>query len=504
MNDAVMSLNSIIDVNFLLINRIVVLTVTLIFFLSVMLIRKNHGQETGSSITAPIKLALFGMLLLVIEVALEGIPSYRSMLAGIQTIVVLLCVAKLAMYLIVDVYLRLHLNGDIPSLLRDAVRLVVYLTVCILSLSLVFKIDLSTIVTTTTVITATIAFAMQSTLTNAMSGFCIQTDRLLSRGNWISIEEKNIFGEIVNVGFRHTTLRRMNNTLLLVPNSLIMQSAVSCHGNSESASKPDVANEVMLGYDMPPVRARQLLLDVLGGEPLVMKQPAPLVRLKEFSDSGIIYRMVYRIDDPARMYEVQDRLFSRLWYAVTRDGFSFPFPHRQIISGESSQPFVFPVEQIFRELRQFDIFSMLDDGVVKDMATHTPVRVFGPGEVVVRQGDAGSSLYLVLKGELEVDVDGNQVGSIHQDSFFGEMSLLTGEPRQATVRSVCEVWLAEITREMLEPLLRANPELLEKISTVLATRRERSEQLARNSGGIQGRTGVRDDYLQRLRNFFRL
>ncbi|HQB38800.1 MAG TPA: cyclic nucleotide-binding domain-containing protein, partial [Deltaproteobacteria bacterium] len=116
----------------------------------------------------------------------------------------------------------------------------------------------------------------------------------------------------------------------------------------------------------------------------------------------------------------------------------------------------------------------------------------------------GSSLYLVLKGELEVDVDGNQVGSIHQDSFFGEMSLLTGEPRQATVRSVCEVWLAEITREMLEPLLRANPELLEKISTVLATRRERSEQLARNSGGIQGRTGVRDDYLQRLRNFFRL
>ena len=185
---------SLIDINYILINRIFVLVVTLLFFSVVALLRRTRGQESDSDVAGPIKLSLFGFILLYAELAMSSLPTYQALIQGLQTIVVLLCLARLVTYLTVDVYLRIHTQREVPSFLRDSVRLVVYLAVGIISLRLVFKIDLSAIVTTTTVITATIAFAMQNTLTNALSGFSIQSDRLLARGNWISIREKNIFG----------------------------------------------------------------------------------------------------------------------------------------------------------------------------------------------------------------------------------------------------------------------------------------------------------------------
>jgi small-conductance mechanosensitive channel/CRP-like cAMP-binding protein len=494
-----------IDLNFILINRIFVLAVTLLFFTSVLLIRRARSQEIHPRIMAPIKLTIFGFLLLYAELAMSGMPSYQSVLQSVQTIVVLLCLAKLVNYLIIDLYLRIHTQREAPSFIRDTIRLVVYIAAGIISLRLVFKIDLSAIVTTTTVITATIAFAMQSTLANALSGFSIQTDNLLARQNWISIKEKNIFGEIVNVGFRYTTLRNLDNYLILVPNSVIMQNIVTYHGNRESDNKPALQVDVMLGYDMPPEMAKILLLQAANDDSEVLDLPEPLVRLIALNDSGITYQLRFCIDDPSGRVRVQDAIYSRVWYAVNRAGYSFPFPHRQIITSEVKAPFEFFRGQIAAELRQSELFTVLDDATITALSEQAPVKVFGPGEVVVREGDGGSSLFIVLKGILEVSVDAAIVGNIHEDSFFGEMSLLTGEPRAATVRASNEVWLAEVTKELLEPILVSNPSVLETLSNILAEREARTLVSQTTSDDDSAPTPLhREDYLQRLKHFFRL
>ena len=130
--------------------------------------------------------------------------------------------------------------------------------------------------------------------------------------------------------------------------------------------------------------------------------------------------------------------------------------------------------------------------------------VYGAHEVVVRQGGSGSSLFIVLKGDLDVSIDNSIVGSIHQGSFFGEMSLLTGEPRSATVRATCEVWLAEVTKEIMEPILRANPEMLEAISSILAEREQKS-RVSRETHNEAPQPHPRsEDYLKRLKSFFGL
>lgn len=497
-------LSSLIDVNFILINRIFVLAVTLLFFSSLYFFRRARAEETVSRITGPIKLTIFGILLLYAELAMSDFPRYQAVLQGLQTIVVLICLAKLVNYLVIDIYLRLHTRREVPTFIRDAIRLVVYLAAGIISLRLVFKIDISAIVTTTTVITATIAFAMQNTLANALSGFSIQTDKMLERQNWISIKEKNIFGEIVNVGFRYTTLRNLENFLILVPNSVIMQSIVTYHGNLKTEDKPALQVDVMLGYDMPPEKAKLLLLEAAQDEPDILASPKPLVRLISLNDSGITYQLKFCIDDPAGRAQVQDAIYSRVWYAVNRAGYSFPFPHRQIIASEAKQPFEFSRQHIADELRNAELFTILDDATITSLADHAAIDVFGPGEIVVRQGDAGSSLFLVLKGSLHVWVNEVMVGSIQEDSFFGEMSLLTGELRSATVRAVNEVWLAEVNKELLEPIFAANPSVLEMLSTILAEREEKTKATRTANSDTPVASLRREDYLKRLKNFFRL
>jgi CRP-like cAMP-binding protein len=345
---------------------------------------------------------------------------------------------------------------------------------------------------------------MQSTLSNALSGFSIQSDQLLSRGNWISIREKNIFGEIVNVGFRYTTLKNHENQLFMVPNSVIMQNIVTFHGNCETEEKPALQVDVMLGYDMPPEMAKALLFRVICDDRQVLDQPKPLVRLVSLNDSGITYQLRFCIVDPSRRVPVQDSIYTQVWYAVNRAGYSFPFPHRQIVNAESRQPFEFSKERVVSYLHDSGLFAMLDSNQISELAEQAQITVYGTDEIVVRQGEAGSSLFVVLKGTLEVSIDGTIVGSINQGSFLGEMSLLTGAPRTATVHAICEVWLAEITKEIMEPILRANPAMLDTLSSILAERemKSRTSKATHNEHAhVMPRS---EDYLQRLKLFFGL
>jgi CRP-like cAMP-binding protein len=168
-------------------------------------------------------------------------------------------------------------------------------------------------------------------------------------------------------------------------------------------------------------------------------------------------------------------------------------------------PYTFSPAQVAQNLKGFDLFAMLDDADIQLLADNVPVMVFGPGEVIVRQGDSGSSLFIVLKGELAVMVDGIPVGGISQDSFFGEMSLLTGTPRTATVRAVCEVWLAEVTKSLMEPLLRAHPVVMENLSSILVERERRTKESSMESSLQNGAMATRQDfYLKRLKQFFGL
>jgi CRP-like cAMP-binding protein len=133
-------------------------------------------------------------------------------------------------------------------------------------------------------------------------------------------------------------------------------------------------------------------------------------------------------------------------------------------------------------LQRVDLLEPMTDAELEELASSMRRHTFTKDEVVLREGDQGSSMFLVVEGLLSVHsdhpIDGaTRVGQAAPGEVIGEMSLLTGEPRSATALAVTEVIAYEITKEHFQQLLARRPEIADSISQIVARRRESTEGL---------------------------
>ena len=495
---------SLVDFSYTLISKITVLSVALLFFLAVHCLNVFFNKGLSPyKVKATIKIALLGFVLLLLDTQVKAAPPYGNILGNALGIIVMLCIANLLAYLIVDVYFFFRMDRQVPSYKRDLTTALIYIFFAMAALRLIFRIDLASILTTTTILTAVVAFAMQTTLANIVSSFYVQNDEKLGRNTWVSLPEHDITGEIVNVGFRYTTLRTLDNHTILLPNNHIMQNIVRILGTRGGGEKAAAHLKVGLGYDLPPEQAIDMMRRILSQESHIVKNPEPVVIVHNFLDSSVEYDLKYYLDDYSYHMKTRGSVLKKIWYAVTREGYSIPFPHREIIAKSPQEPFPEEKRTVSAALRRTEILQSLGEEEIRRLSERVHVRVFGTGEVVVRQNDEGESLFIVRRGTLDVHIDGAPVGTLREGEIFGEMSLLTGEKRKATVTAASEVRLVEISKEDIEPVIRANPRLLEQLSAILA-RREESNIEQRKSAEHQRAGAVKDAFLVKLKAFFGL
>lgn len=494
--------SSLLDAGSFLTNKTAILSFVFLFFLAVYLVnaifRTNMPRH---KVAATLKLAVFGFVLALLEKWVGAASPHADLIGNVQSIVAMLCLANLVTYVVVEIYIHYRMHRHVPSFLRDLVTMLVYVVFALVSLRVIFRIELSSILTATTVLTAAVAFAMQTTIANILSGFYVQNDENMKRGTWISLKENGVVGEIVNVGFRYTTLRTLDKQQVMVPNHQIMQNVVTSLG-SRDGEKTGFHLRVGLGFDVPPEKAVKMLTRLLEEEEHVLKNPRPTVIVNGYMESSVEYDMKYYLDDYSRSRSTKGNLLSRIWYAVEREGYAFPYPHREVIRKTPSRPFERDAEAILAILKRTDLFSSLDDEEFRRLAGRTRVKVYGAGEVVVRQDEEGDSLFIVKRGSVNVRIDGALVGSLGAGEIFGEMSLLTGERRKATVVADGEVRMVEISKGDIEPLIKADPKLLDGLSAILAEREGRNieHRKAMDSSRVNG--GVKEAFLNRLKAFF--
>jgi CRP-like cAMP-binding protein len=262
--------------------------------------------------------------------------------------------------------------------------------------------------------------------------------------------------------------------------------------------------KVLLQYSFPPERAMAVLFHTLLEEPGILRDPAPSVRIDWFMENGIQYNLRFYLEDYGTILSVRNRILMRVWYTVTREGYSFPFPHREVIVQKAKPPFQLSDPGIQWNLRQIEFLSCLGDEDLEELTKRAHLRVFGNGETVVRQGDGGNSLFINLCGELDVSVDGIKVATLGGGEFFGEMSLLTGEKRRATVMAVGEVWLIEITKLALDSIIHSNPSIAEELSVALERRLEKFREVQLFSKTAPEVEERRDTILLKIKKFFSL
>jgi CRP-like cAMP-binding protein len=237
----------------------------------------------------------------------------------------------------------------------------------------------------------------------------------------------------------------------------------------------------------------------------VLKAPAPDVLLVDFSSSSMTYRVRFWIDDYERDERARDEVRTAIFYAFHRHGIEIPWPIQ--VEYQRHEPDAEPPERMVARARILSgvaIFASLADTERERMAASARERLYGDGDAIVRQGDEGSSLFVVTEGTAVVTVDpGGEVARFSAGDYFGEMSLLTGEPRTATVSARGDCRVFEIDASLFREIAAANPAVLEKVGAAALARRTHLHAV-RNSAAAAAAPEAAASLLLRMKRFLRL
>jgi hypothetical protein len=322
-------------------------------------------------------------------------------------------------------------------------------------------------------------------------------------GDWLLVE--NHHARVLEVTWRSTRLVTDDDVLLEMPNSaLVKQSIHNFHQPS-----PEHALRITIGlhYSVPPARAQAVLRAAAGSVPGVCAKPAPQVNVSNFADSAVTYEVKFWIEDHGQKTRIMSDVRSHSWYAVRRAGMEIPYPTVTLQRPTPRDPAGEARVAAAAALRGNAIFSFLTPAQVEELVQHSPVVLFAQAEPLIEQGTDGTSMFLLVRGRVEVRVtrDGatKVVTQLGPGDCLGEISMLTGEKRTATVAASDEVEAVEITHNAFSAFIRHNPEVLNRLGELLAKRQQANTQPAPGAAPARPPES-RDSMVRKLRAFFEL
>ncbi|MEO8348240.1 MAG: mechanosensitive ion channel family protein [Acidobacteriota bacterium] len=451
---------------------------------------------------------VFAVVLLLTAVGVpttnpRGDHDYGALAIGLAAALVL---TRVLDYVFFDVVFRLRRKVAAPALLRQIVSLLVFGLSAAILLRVVLGIQLTGVIATSAVLSVVIGLALQDTLGNLFSGLALHLEKSLQVGDMV--RSGDIFGTVEELSWRAMKLRTMEGNVLLIPNSIASRERLEVFPRP---GRPIARTlEVGLEYQTPPAQALAAL--AAAGRDLsgIAAYPEPTAYLKSFGDYAIAYELRYWLEDYARFLELDSQIRERVWYRLNRENISIAFPlirQWQWSAGSLTPPS--RREAVESAISSVDLFALLSDEARGRVADGARERRFAAGETIVREGDGGSSMFVVESGRLGVSVHGKvgqsqRLAVLEEGAAFGEVSLLTGDPRTATVRALTEATLLEIDKATISPILRENPSLCGMLELTMQERRKRAADALEAAGGEAEQTVDKTPLSLRIARFFGL
>lgn len=402
----------------------------------------------------------------------------------------------------------------IPIVLRDIGRWFFSMAILFLIIRLYFPmINFNILALSSIVIGYIVGNATQDTLGNLISGLALNTEAPFQIGDWVSIGGHT--GMVADMTWRSTRLWTKNDDCIMIPNGSISKEPIVNY----TRPSPSHGRTFQIGIDyrVPPNKVLEVIIRTLGEVEGIVPAPRPEVFLSSFGDSSIIYSVKYFITDFQHMELIESRALVRLWYAFAREGITIPYPIRDLrvhtITPESeSRDNDRRMREILSSLKAAGIFTALPLPELEYMATRINTALYAAGEILVRQGEEGDSLYVIRKGSVAVRVTDNDkhetiIARLQGGSCFGEMSLLTGERRTATVTAECDTEVLVVSHAVLAAVLSRNAALAEVMADTLA-KRTLDRQLKIDAANASGQNGAHQSavtlLVQKIKTFFGL
>ncbi len=410
----------------------------------------------------------------------------------------------------------------LPDLLLGIVRALLVAGAFVVVLRYMLGINVTPVLGASALVTAVVGFALQGVLGNLLAGMSLHVVRSVIPSDWVAIGD--VEGEVVQTNWRETRLRTIAGHTIIVPNSTV--AAATIHNMTRPT--PLRRHRVFVGasYSDAPAPVIAALVASALAVPEVLREPAPSAFVMEYKDFGINYVLRFWTN---RFYDrtaVEGNVMRMVWYQFKRQGIEIPFPmsdkllndFMEVVYDQRRKP---PEETEVRRMRsdlfRSDLLSRLlvdekgtpllkEDDLTEVARLARRIR-FTSGETVFRQGDPGETSCVVVLGKVHGRVEYRDAAQANEfdlgpGSLFGEMSVITGLPRTATILAQEEVELIEISKDAFTKLLSLREDIPQVLARLVAERASQNavalDRLKTMGATDVGETLKRENILKRF------
>src|SRR5574343_83587 len=394
------------------------------------------------------------------------------------------------------------INLRISGILADILVIIGYIGWGFFRLSLA-GVELSHLFATSAILTAVLAISMQDTLGNLLGGLALQMDSSLEIGDWIKIDD--LSGQVIDIQWRFTSLLTRNGEKVILPNSQLMKGRyyVLC---DKHQAQPGWRRNIGFNVDLaiPPGRVIQLIQDDIADATItnVALQPPPSCVLMDFGPGYAHYVLRYWLKDPQPDDPTDSDVRVHILATLQRNGIRLATDdhtihlvkegasHREEVESREMQ-------RRLRAINAVELFARLSDAEKRHLAQRLIPAPFARGDTITRQGAVAHWLYVMVSGEAEAwwqPPEGARrlLEKRGPGSVFGEIGLMTGAPRRATVIASTDVEAYRLDKEGFQSIIQQRPELADSLSGILERRLQRFAELE------QGYSNGQNELAQRV------
>jgi len=444
---------------------------------------------------------------------------FYSVVTSIASLSAAFLVINIFSYFILERSRKKKQGKPMPALFQQVVRGIAYIVAVVAVVGTATSLDLSALLASSAVLSLVLGLALQDTLGNVFAGMSIQASKPFEIGDWVAFKEFE--GQVVQMNWREVRIRTFDGDDVVLPNSVVASTDLCNYSHPTTKHVADLL--IGTSYQDPPEKVRRVVHEVLDDVEGI--EPAQqCLYLMDYKDFSIEYRVRFFIFDYSRLRSVRAEVMNRLWYAFKRAGITIPFPIRDVYLRQVDDR---ALEEGTRRalnrrvemLRKVELFEPLEPEVFDNLARAFKTMLFARREVVIEQGELGDTFYMIGSGRFDVFVRkpkaknrfGVKVAELGPGNFFGEMSLLTGEARTATVVATEESEVYALGKDDFREILQGHPEISAQLASAASERvtqnlaqlsKYLTEEEQRTMGDNDKTDRIRRAILGQMREFF--
>lgn len=423
---------------------------------------------------------------------IPGLGQFDAQRASLEKLLLILALISGAVSLL-NPWFRQGVPDRLPSILQDTIILAGFAAVAIGWFH-------EQLAITSAVGAAVIGFAAQDTLGNAFAGLAIQVDRPFKVGHWITVG--SFEGLVTEITWRATKLRTKAGNLVVVPNNIVSKEAINNYSEPEAPTR--VFIDVGASYDTPPNETKAAIMSAVSHATDVLPEPKPDVVLADFGASALTYRVRFWVKDFSHDERARDAVRTFIYYEFRRCNIEIPYPiqieyPRQEVVGEPPER----RDRVAELIGTVPVFAALPADAHRALAVGARSLQYAAGEAIVREGADASSMFIVERGRVDIVIgSGQRVATTEAGGYFGEMSLLTGAARTATVTAATDCALVEISVDAFREYVQNHPEALSQMAAAASARQQELDAVRATASSTT--KDMSTSLLQKMRAFLGL